>query len=334
MRADGKRWWAAPVARQLGLPALGFVATRPNWFPAGCMQAALAAPAIVKILAAYRRRITYGFSMGGYAAARFAAEVGAGVSIAIAPQSTIDPSETATHDRRFSRFHDPVLHAGMRMAPEHGAGRTYIIFDPREAADRWNADRIGGVLPDVVTVHARSTGHWTASALASSATSGAMFAGALAGDAAAIRAAVGGRRRVWARRPLVLARQLCLTRPGLALSLAEAQPVQGNETDFRAIFELTAEGFLRKGDLDGAESAALRAVSLTPDSSHAVAMLAEAALRKGQNERALVLARNSVDLAPNSAGAHFRLAAFLRRTGQPEVAEEVRLIGEALTAKR
>lgn len=330
MRADGRRWWAAAVARRLGIPALGFVATGPNWFPEDAVAAAVAAPAVAAILDAHPLRITYGFSMGGHAAIRHARALGAEASLAIAPQWSIDPTDTGMQDRRFQRHFDPARNAGMRIAPTHAAGRTYILLDPHEPADNWHCARIRDAIPRAVMIPVRATGHWISAALAGSETARSLLAGALAGDEAAIRQAIASKRRNWRRRPFVLARQLARRRPGLALRIVDGRPTDGLEADLGVILERAAEGFLRDGRLDAAEAAAARALALAPDSSHATGLLAEAALRKGEKERAVELARRSAELAPASPGARFRLAAFLRRTGQSDLALEEQRRGEDL----
>lgn len=334
MRANGRHWWAAPVARKHGIAALGFVATRPNWFPEATVAAAAAAPAVAGILGAFRQRLAYGFSMGGHAAIRHAPLLGAGAVLAIAPQWSIDPDDTREGDSRFARHFDPLVNRGMRIGPQHGADHTYMIFDPRDSSDLWNAARIADAVSHAIPVHARSTGHWTAAALADSDAAGRMFAAAIAGDARALRRAVADARRRWHRRPLVLGRQIARLRPRVALRIAERYAGTTDGVEQRMIVEGAADALLGRGTLEEAEAAARLALGLDAKSHFALMILAEVAFRRGDGAQAVALARQSVALTPASPGAHLRLAAFLRRTGQAEAAEAARSRGLELQKAR
>ncbi|MFZ6763402.1 tetratricopeptide repeat protein [Pseudoroseomonas sp. WGS1072] len=136
-RPNGDKVWGQEVAGKLGCNTIGFVARRENWFPAASVAAA--APAV---RAALRGRVaTYGYSMGGYAALKYAALVGAGHALAVCPQSSIAPGEVPW-DARFHRFHHPVLHAGMSVAPGEAGAFAVLLADPYMPEDRRHAARL------------------------------------------------------------------------------------------------------------------------------------------------------------------------------------------------
>jgi hypothetical protein len=319
MRANGSRWWAAPVARKLGLPALGFVAARPNWYPVPAVAAALADPAVRGILAQHDRRLTYGFSMGGYAATRFGSMLGATAALAIAPQWSISPADTGGADNRFGRYFDATLHDAMAIGPSHGADRIFVVVDPAAPGDRWNAARILSALPQAEPIAARGTGHWTASALAGTQDALGMFRSALDGDAERLRRIIGEKRRRWLRRPHVLARQVAPGRPDVALRLLR-RGSPSNE-DAVAILALVAQAMLSQGRFAEARTTAAEAVGLDAASPRARSLLAEAAYRSGATADGIALARELVARFPASAGARAQLERMLRRS-RPALAED------------
>src|SRR4051794_10196197 len=72
-RPDGHAIWGREPAAKMGLDAIGFVAKRENWFPAAAMQKA--APAVRALLGG-GPALCYGYSMGGYAALKYARLLG------------------------------------------------------------------------------------------------------------------------------------------------------------------------------------------------------------------------------------------------------------------
>jgi uncharacterized protein HemY len=139
-RPDGDTIWGQEPATKLGLPAIGFVAKRENWFPAASMQRA--APA-VRALLGQGPALCYGYSMGGYAALKYARLLGVSRALGVCPQASISPADLP-EDRRFHKYHDRRLHAGMRLtaaeAPEFGV----MMSDPYHPEDNMNAHMLAG----------------------------------------------------------------------------------------------------------------------------------------------------------------------------------------------
>ena len=108
------------------LDAIHVISRTNAWFDYPEMDDALAA--IAAVVGEYERVLTYGSSMGGYAAVRFAERLGAAVAIAISPQYGVD-RVTAPFERRF--VVDRAAGGG-RLTPWHGSPRVtpYVFFDP------------------------------------------------------------------------------------------------------------------------------------------------------------------------------------------------------------
>ena len=166
MKANGSRFWGQRFCEKVDISALGFISRRPNWFPAASVVKAV--EAVAPILRAAPERILYGHSQGGYAALRYMSRFNADVAIAFCPQISIDP-KAVPFDGRFARHFSPELHANMRIAPDHAAGRAYLFFDPFHAVDHQHAVRIGRVQDAVRLVPVHMTGHGTVRAFAGTA---------------------------------------------------------------------------------------------------------------------------------------------------------------------
>ena len=85
--------------------------------------------------------LTYGSSMGGYAALRFANLLGATHALAFSPQFTIDPRHVPL-DPRWQRHYRPEWHDNSQIRRKHVARHSYMVFDPYFPYDRWHADLI------------------------------------------------------------------------------------------------------------------------------------------------------------------------------------------------
>ncbi len=187
-RPTGTSFWGEDAAAKLDLDAIGFVARRENWYPVASVEAAL--PAVRAALKP--QSVAYGYSMGGYGALKHAGRLGIGRAIAVAPQVSIAPTEVPW-DQRFHRFHRPLLHPGMGVGADDIAPFTAIVADPYDAVD-W---RHAGMAAQGGSVHLLRTpmvGHAAIWLLAGSDALAEILAPTLAGDVAAMRDVLRGRR--------------------------------------------------------------------------------------------------------------------------------------------
>ena len=114
---------------------------------------------IFEKLPRYQKTITYGSTMGGYAAMYFAHVVGADVCIALSPQISIDPGIAPFEPRwvadsaRINFTHKPLSEV---MA--HAIVTYYVIFDP-QTPDRQHADAMLASSNNVILVPVMYSGH-------------------------------------------------------------------------------------------------------------------------------------------------------------------------------
>lgn len=209
-KAEG--YWAAEPIEKSAFSGMGVVCKTPTWYPASYALEAIreAAPFWRK----FRRRFTYGFSMGGYGALRFSRDVGANAAIAVSPQLTIDPS-ALPQDTRFSPNFTPSLHAGMTVRAHHLPKRSIIIYDPFQAEDAANAEMV-----PAFRVPLRYMGHDTIMALASSETFYLMTRAVLDGRETRLPAILKHQRKNNFRRALGIASRCFDRRPALADQIA------------------------------------------------------------------------------------------------------------------
>ncbi|MXP65384.1 tetratricopeptide repeat protein [Roseomonas sp. M0104] len=136
-RPQGTRIWGEDLVARLGVNAIGFVARRENWYPTDSVAAA--APAVRAALRG--PAVAYGYSMGGYAALKHAARLGAGFAFAVCPQSSIAPAD-APWDSRFHRYHRPEQHPGMPVRAGEAGQFSLLLADPYMPEDRRHAERL------------------------------------------------------------------------------------------------------------------------------------------------------------------------------------------------
>lgn len=161
---SGGGFWGEPVAEKGDLNCLGFVAKRPNWFPAASMAKAIAA--VAPVLAPFTQRIAYGSSMGAYGALKYGAALGATRAIGFNPQFSIEPAVVGDFETRFTRHYKPALHDGMAIRPGDCAPLSYLIFDPHREDDARHA-RLILQQTEVRPIHLFYTGHVSIRAISS-----------------------------------------------------------------------------------------------------------------------------------------------------------------------
>lgn len=115
---------------------------------------------VKKAAGPYKRVITYGSSMGGYAAINFAQLVGATDVIAISPQYTIDPAR-ALRETRYNAAIDRMPDGFVYDQPtgrDWSKTRVNLIYDPFDPLDAYQADLAAQHIP-VVRVRLNHSTH-------------------------------------------------------------------------------------------------------------------------------------------------------------------------------
>jgi hypothetical protein len=125
--------FAAPLLRKLGISGLFFTVSDNNWYQTPDMPAALDAAAVY--CRGFGRVVTYGSSMGAYAAVIASRALGADAIIAMTPQFSIDPAKVP-FEQRWRRYASALdflwddMPAG--IAPN---ADLHILYDPVDALD-------------------------------------------------------------------------------------------------------------------------------------------------------------------------------------------------------
>lgn len=189
-KADGKTFSGADLARKLGMPALGIMTRESNWFPEPDMQALL--PSIQAYLDRHPKRISYGFSMGGYGAIKYSRMLGVDAVVAMSPQVSIDP-DFVPWDRRYqTNVRD--FHQGERIRSTDIGGDVYLIADLLEGHDKRHVEIVSAMCTPHV-VNAAGVGHFTYEIFLSTEAMGQLFKLVIAGDRDGVRRLVRQRRR-------------------------------------------------------------------------------------------------------------------------------------------
>lgn len=145
---------------------LGISANDRNWYPRSSILNALLA--IHKITSDYSYIVTYGGSMGGYAAIKYSKLLKASKVVSLVPQFSINPS--AINERRYHDYFDRELHDEMAISANDidTCCKYLIVYDPYFKPDCEHFDKIIPLLKNYNIIKLRFSGHHATSILASS----------------------------------------------------------------------------------------------------------------------------------------------------------------------
>lgn len=161
--ANGDSFFADAPVKKLGLSCVGFMAKKTNWYPEANMLNAIAA--IAPVISRYPARITYGGSMGGYAAIKFSKALDASAALSLCPQWSLDKSECDDINPGYQNFFTPIMR-GMSIKERDISGRVYLFYDPSHSEDSFHARKIQGLSPLINSIRFYSSDHQIAPILA------------------------------------------------------------------------------------------------------------------------------------------------------------------------
>ena len=219
----GEAWLQAQ-----GISAIHVMGRSEDWYQYDDLEEALS---VVRAAVSRASRVmTYGSSMGGYAAIRFAEAVGANAVLAFSPQYTLDP-RIAGHDGRWAQDSRRIVWLPALNGPVRCTVKPVIVYDS-VSPDRWHAERFARDTT-VTAVTLPHTGHPVTSFLAEVGFLAGLVHETLEGslDAGAFRRRVREQRRRSGVYLGQLAENASLRRPGLALSLAHRAAEVSNGND-------------------------------------------------------------------------------------------------------
>lgn len=277
-----------------GISALHVMGCREDWYQYPEIFDAL--EAVRKFTSGAHRVITYGSSMGGYAAIRFAARSGADLALALSPQYSIDPRRAPFETRwlsdsrriRFLREADGKIRSNVR---------TLVAFDPR-TADGLHVDLIKRDI-SIEELRAPYTGHPVATFLSETGILRPLVLcsldGSIAVDSArlAIRSSRGSSSVYYAS----LSNYCTRRSPDRAIRFSR-RAVELKPDSPLALLSL-ARALLASGDVNGAIATCEKMVALSGRDYHYLVPLADALSAAGRYEEALIVAREAVAMGDN-----------------------------------
>lgn len=211
-RNTGPDYWGQQVLGKLNVSAVGVVCARNTWFPTWQVWAALKLSRMPWLT--HEKIISYGSSMGGYAALRHGRAFGANAAIALAPQASIKPALCQKDDLRYASFFRPHLH--WDAVVKHPPNYSFAVHDPSVKEDDYQSKLLKRLAPEVEIVRAFHMGHEVVHAIDQSAALMEAIEFASAGDLPGFHATINSGRRRSARRAFGLGASILDRRPQLA----------------------------------------------------------------------------------------------------------------------
>ncbi|WP_343505034.1 MULTISPECIES: hypothetical protein [Roseobacteraceae] len=212
----GDSFWGRGLFDKLKLTGIGVRSKRSIWyqFPSW--------PKAAKAIRDYcqgRKVITYGTSMGGYAALKNSASLEADVALAFSPQFSIDRAVMGGVNPTLHKYFDPELHADMEIRSDDVSGRAFVIYDRYTQDDDVNAKMIEAAVPGVVRISVPFLGHEAIRAFTDSLFWHNFLSAAARGDVEEMTRLLAEARRKAPRRSLMLAERAYRRRPEKALDV-------------------------------------------------------------------------------------------------------------------
>ena len=282
-----------------GITAVHVMTHGNDWFQYPEMPSLLTL--IRQACAGAERLLSYGSSMGGYAALRFAGEIGAHAALALSPQYSLDPRKAPFETRwaaarrriRFLKSLDGAILRGPRMI---------LAYDSALEADRCHAELLASEA-EMVLLPLPHAGHPVGGFLNDSRLLRPLVLTTLEGsfDEHRFRRAAHARRT---RSPHWLA-NLAERQPAwrARCSVALAQRAVAIAPDYPSLHDVLARRFAAAGRYDEAIEAHRRAITIEPviDYHWSFSKTLHAA---GDVAAALSVAEHMQQLAPSGPGYH------------------------------
>ena len=140
---------------------IGVMPKFPHWYPLSSILNFIKLNA--NLLSSYPKKIGFGSSMGAYGAIKYSKLLGTQMTIAMAPQWSIDPSECHYYPG-FQEFYSEKMKS-MGIGSEEIWGNIFIFYDPYTVEDLNHAKKIKSLHSNTYLIKVASTGHAPLSAL-------------------------------------------------------------------------------------------------------------------------------------------------------------------------
>lgn len=157
------KFFADKPLKKLGINCLGFMAKNPNWFPSCSMLNAIGS--IQDKLDEFEEIVTYGGSMGGYAAIKYSRKLKANAVVAFCPQWSIDKDECSGRNPGYQKHYKAHM-KDMGITECDVNGDIYVFYDPGYSNDAFHANRILDLSKSSIAFRMYSTDHHVTGVLA------------------------------------------------------------------------------------------------------------------------------------------------------------------------
>jgi hypothetical protein len=274
-----RQGFAEDFLRDEGIDAVHVLNRDNRWYQYAEMDEALAA--VAAVTTRYGRVFTYGSSMGGYAALRFARRRRAETAIAITPQFSLDPRVVPFEER----WQADLAAITFRERAIEPTAAQVIFYDPRMRLDDRHFAMFAALPTRTVGVAVPYAGHPVGPMLIETGVLKDSIRGIVAGrfDARRVQRAVRERRRRSQHHFFMLARRAADRHPEVQIAMLR------------------------------------RAAEIAPE-SHILSELASALDRRGAHAEAAPLHREALRLVPGNARARVAYARHLEATGKRRTA--------------
>jgi hypothetical protein len=282
-----------------GITAIHVMSHGNDWFQYPEMKSLL--PLIRQACASAERLLSYGSSMGGYAALRFAGEIGAHAALALSPQFSLDPRKVPFETRwgpdrrriRFLRSLDGAIMPGPRRI---------LAYDSALVADRRHAMLLAAEA-DMILLPLPYAGHPVGGFLNDTRLLRPLVLTALDGsfDAVRFRRAAHDRRTRSAHWLANIAERQPDARAGTGIALARR--AVGLAPDYASLHDVLARRLAAAGRYDEAIAVHTRAIAIEPIVDYLWG-LSKTLQASGDVAGALGVAAQLQQLAPRTAGYH------------------------------
>ncbi len=275
-----------------GISAVHVVNARNHWYHEPDWREAIGAAR--NAASGYARILTYGSSMGGYAALRFADHIGATGVLAFSPQYSLDPRK-APFEKRWQKSRRrkwlPEL-----SGPLSSDIPSVVVYDPSMESERLHVERIADEMP-IQTLVLPHAGHHTAAFLSEC---------GLLSD-------------------IVL--QMVAGQPDLIAIARQARARRKQSLHYLIALSDSARRTNRSAT---ALAIARRATDIAPDSPVSWHQLGQLLSNLGKHGEALNVVRRSIELSPDIKALNLRLAEAQRALGDHDgVLKTLRLLADA-----
>ena len=291
--------FAEAYLKSQGISAIHIMGRREDWYQYPEMPDVLAA--VREVVGGATRSITYGSSMGGYAALRFADLLGVDAAFALSPQYSINPA-LVPFEKRWLQDAERIVWPPEGEPALPTRAQPLVVYDPA-SIDKAHVDLIAGET-DLVAIPVRYSGHPSAAMLAEQKILSPLLMDVLDGtlDPVKYRQAAKARRKDSVTYLITLSEAAAPRRRDTALQLAQ-RAIDIHPTHIGAL-QCLAKNLHLQGRNDEALSAYEEALSVSNRNVVIAVPYAGLLSELGQHQSALALAREIVDRPETSVMAH------------------------------